>query len=117
MKTSLIAATVGGLCLLGFAGAASAECDSRQEAVVGKAIADSLQTQLPPERGQRFVDITRCEGGGSDFDARFRYSVEKDSGTSWVEGRAAGKGDRINDLTFTRVSPDREAQPHARAGS
>jgi hypothetical protein len=115
MKTSLILAALGGACALAVAGSASAECDSRQEALVGQAIAQAARDELPAQKGQRYVDLKQCEGGSSKFDTRFRYSLEHDGRTTWVEGRARGKDDRVDSLTVSRVSPDLEPQSHARA--
>ena len=76
MIKSVIFAGVAGVCAL-TAGSALAECDSKQEAVVGKAIAAAAGDYVRDERGQRYVDLKSCDGGSSKFDARFRYSVER----------------------------------------
>jgi hypothetical protein len=114
MMKSVIFAGVAGVCALA-AGSAFAECDSKQEAEVGKAIAEAARDYVPQKGEQRYVDLTTCDGGSSKFDARFRYSVERDGRTSWVEGEARGQYDRVDRLTVSRASDDNQAREHARA--
>ncbi|EGF92329.1 hypothetical protein ABI_07650 [Asticcacaulis biprosthecium C19] len=114
MIKSVIFAAVAGACTF-VAGAAFADCDAKQENEVAKAIAEAARDYVPQSGGERYVDLPRCEGGGSRFDARFRYGVEHDGQNSWVEGRAVGRYDRVDRLIISRASDDVQAQDHARA--
>ncbi|ESQ77271.1 hypothetical protein [Asticcacaulis sp. AC402] len=113
MIKHVIFAGVAGMCALG-AGSAFADCDSTQEAVVGQAIADAARDYVP-QSGERSLDLILCEGGGSRFEARFRYSVESDGRETWIEGKARGRYDRVEVFTVSRASPDLQTQDHARA--
>ena len=114
MMKSLILAALGGAGVLALASPALAECDSKQEDMVGKAIAEAARDYVPADRNaNRYVDLTTCDGGSTKFDARFRYSVERDGQVAWVEGEARGKDDRVNILTVNGSSRDLQARDHA----
>lgn len=116
MKSVLCAAlTMTGFALL--AGPAWAECDSRQEAMVGRAIAEKVEGQVPAEhrQGIRSIDLDRCEGGSTKFRAKFRYHIERDGKPAWVvEGEAVGKDDDVHDVRIVRSAPENPKQ-YARA--
>ncbi|ESQ81173.1 hypothetical protein [Asticcacaulis sp. YBE204] len=91
------------------AGSAFAECDATQEKMVGKAIADAVaaETGKAAPAHKEIVDLDRCEGGSSHFDTRFKYkAVMADGKVAWIEGRARGTNDRIEDIRYTRASTE-----------
>ncbi|ESQ93115.1 hypothetical protein ABAC460_02325 [Asticcacaulis sp. AC460] len=114
MIKSVIFAGVASVCALA-AGSALADCDAKQESDVAKAVAEAAREYVPQDGGEQYVDLPLCEGGGSRFDARFRYGVERDGKNTWVEGRAIGRYDRVDRLIIKRASDDMQAQDHARA--
>ncbi|MDC7682759.1 hypothetical protein PQU92_05690 [Asticcacaulis sp. BYS171W] len=107
MKTLVLGALA--VCGVMAAGSAFAECDATQEKMVGKAIADVVASEtgkVAPAQ-KEVVDLDRCEGGSSHFDTRFKYkAVMADGKVAWIEGRARGTDDRIEDIRYTRASTE-----------
>ncbi|MDC7676968.1 hypothetical protein [Asticcacaulis machinosus] len=99
---------------------AFAECDIIQGQQVGKAITRVTQKDLSgvitPAR-KPVIDILRCEGGGSKFEATFRYSqINSDGQTVWIEGTAKGQNDRISDIQYRKASPQLQSSLEPRKG-
>jgi hypothetical protein len=117
MKKSVFfaALTTAGIALV--SSPAWAECDTKQAEMVGRAIAEKVEGHIPAEerKGDRAIDLDRCEGGSTYFRAKFRYHVERDGQKAWVvEGEANGKDDDIRDLRIVRSAPENPRQ-YARA--
>ncbi|WAC47491.1 hypothetical protein OVA03_12355 [Asticcacaulis sp. SL142] len=93
---------------------AFAECDIVQGQQVGKAITRATQKDLSgvitPAR-KPVIDILRCEGGGSRFEATFRYSqINSDGQTVWIEGTAKGQHDAVTDMEYRKSSPQLQSK-------
>ena len=116
MKSVVLASlTLAGLTLA--SSPAWAECDARQEEMVGRAIAQKVEKNIPVEerQGARAIDLDRCEGGSTKFRAKFRYHVEREGQKTWVvEGEANGKDDDVRDVRVARSAPETPRQ-YARA--
>jgi hypothetical protein len=99
---------------------AFAECDIVQGQQVGKAITRATQKDLSgvitPAR-KPVIDILRCEGGGSRFEATFRYSqINSDGQTVWIEGAAKGQYDTVTNIEYRKSSPQLQSRIESRKG-
>lgn len=93
---------------------AFAECDLIQGQQVGKAITRATQKDLSgvitPAR-KPVINILKCEGGGSKFEATFRYSqINSDGQTVWIEGTAKGQHDTVTNLEYRKSSPQLQSR-------
>ncbi|MFN3808483.1 hypothetical protein [Asticcacaulis sp.] len=102
--------TAAAAALLTLAVPAFAECDVKQEQMVGKAIVDSVRgegEELAGPMKRAVVELDRCEGGSIHFDTRFRVKAVLESGKLvWVEGHAKGVNDQIESIEYYRASTE-----------
>ncbi|WKL58121.1 hypothetical protein Q1W73_03835 [Asticcacaulis sp. ZE23SCel15] len=116
LNAVLVAAAFGVLT----ASAAFAECDIMQGQQVGKAITRATQKDLSgvitPAR-KPVIDILKCEGGGSKFEATFRYSqIDADGQIVWIEGIAKGQHDAVTNIEYRKSSPQLQSRIEPRKG-
>lgn len=94
-------------------GPALAECDSQQEKLVGRAIAETVAPDVQGMVGEaqrQIVDLNRCEGGSRHFETKFKFTVKDANGkTVWIEGMARGTDATIEDIHYSKASPELKA--------
>ena len=108
LKTFLPAAALS-LTLGVFATHAFADCDDTQETQVGKAIAAAAAAKVGtviPGQGKQMIALDTCDVVGANVTAEFKYNVIGADGLYWASGKAKVSGGNVQDLSFSKLSPN-----------